>query len=1327
LCIVSSRARRAGRRRLLSLSGSVLILGGLLPAAAATPVLAAPTDLFISEYIEGTSNNKAIEIYNGTGAAVDLTGYSLQMFFNANTTAGLTIALAGTLGDDEVWIVATSTSVPAILTTANQLNGSSWYNGNDAVALVKDGTPIDVIGQIAGNPATEWGTGLASTADNTLRRKSTIQAGDPNGTDAFDPAAQWDGFATDTFDGLGTHRITTDAAPTVTATSPASGATNVPISTTTVSVTFSEPVALAPGAVALSCTNQGSKVLSLNDGSGPVDFSYTTAQFQNGDQCTILVTASAVTDIDADDPPDTMTANVTAAFDTAPGVTSAIVINEVDYDQVSGDAAEYVELKNTGASAVNIDAYTVVLVNGASGASVYDTIDLPNVDLAPADYFVVCANAGTVPNCDLDDAPDTDFIQNGAPDAVGLRNGGTLVDALSYEGNTAAPYTETAGTSAADSNAEGGIGLSRCLDGTDTNNNNADVQLRPITPGARNNCPGEDTAPTVSSTFPLNGATDVDISANLSVAFSEPVIVADPWFTLTCNGIAQPATYSGGPTTFTINPDTNFVDGDLCTLTVIAEKIADQDAIDPPDNMTLNFVVGFTAQDVCLDPFTPIYTIQGSGASTPVPGAVTTQGVVTGAFDNTGGIGGFYIQDPVGDGDPMTSDGVFVFTNNANTVSTGQVVRVSGIAQERFTQTAITAGGTPPAPILAGNVVVCGAADAPDPVEVTMPFESLGFQERFEGMLVTFSQDLVISEFFNYDQFGEIVLALPLDGEDRPFSGTTLDEPGADANARTLANQLRRITLDDNRGGSNPAVLRHPNGEPFSLTNRFRGGDTVANATGVLGFDFSLYRIFPTAPADYTEVNTRPPAPDPVGGTLTAAAMNTLNFFITPDYPNTNPVNPLDNKCGGNGNLECRGHDFDQPLEFDRQRDKLLQALAGLDADIIGLNELENSPGVDALTAPNGIVAGLNAMPGVGPYAAIETGVIGTDAIRVGLIYRTDVVAPVGDYQILNSSVDPRFIDTRSRPVLAQTFEDLATGARITVAVNHLKSKGSACTGTAAPPLPDPDTGDGQGNCPLTRELAAQALVDWLATDPTGSGDRDYLILGDLNSYAREDPIDAIKAGPDDVAGTADDYTNLIQKYLGDEAYSFVFDGQSGYLDHALASPTLAGQVTGATEWHINADEPDVVDYDTSFKPPAQEALYEPNAYRASDHDPVIVGLDLLNYEFSGFVAPVDNPPVVNEVKAGQGVPVKFDLADGLGLDVLFEMPTAMQFPCDGGAASDAVETTTSGSSGLQLDPTTGLYTYVWKTDKAWANQCRTFEITFDDGAYRRALFSFKP
>lgn len=144
--------------------------------------------------------------------------------------------------------------------------------------------------------------------------------------------------------------------------------------------------------------------------------------------------------------------------------------------------------------------------------------------------------------------------------------------------------------------------------------------------------------------------------------------------------------------------------------------------------------------------------------------------------------------------------------------------------------------------------------------------------------------------------------------------------------------------------------------------------------------------------------------------------------------------------------------------------------------------------------------------------------------------------------------------------------------------------------------------GDGQGNCNLTRTNAANALVNWLATDPTGSGDPDFLIIGDLNAYAMEDPIDAIKAGG---------YTNLIEAFIGLDAYSYVYDGQAGYLDHALANADLTPQVTDVVEWHINADEPAALDYNDYNQPD----LYNPDPYRASDHDPVLIGLELVSSE----------------------------------------------------------------------------------------------------------------
>jgi predicted extracellular nuclease len=308
-----------------------------------------------------------------------------------------------------------------------------------------------------------------------------------------------------------------------------------------------------------------------------------------------------------------------------------------------------------------------------------------------------------------------------------------------------------------------------------------------------------------------------------------------------------------------------------------------------------------------------------------------------------------------------------------------------------------------------------------------------------------------------------------------------------------------------------------------------------------------------------------------------------LNYFTTLDEGQS--------ICGPNQNLGCRG--ADDADELARQRAKIVAAISDLDADVVGLIEIENNANDTALID---LVQGVNDANGAGTYAYVASGPAGTDAIKVALIYKTATVSLLGDHAILDTDVDGRFDDSRNRPVLAQSFISDTTGGIVTVAVNHLKSKGSACGSS------DPDLNDGAGNCNLTRESAAIALVDWLATDPTGSGQDEFLIIGDLNSYDKEDPIDAILAGG---------YTDLIHAFRGENAYGYVFDGQTGYLDYALSSEALTGKVTGATEWHINADEPDLIDYNTDFKQPDQQAIYAPDAYRSSDHDPVLVGLDV--------------------------------------------------------------------------------------------------------------------
>ncbi|MGH8926199.1 MAG: ExeM/NucH family extracellular endonuclease [Acidimicrobiia bacterium] len=578
---------------------------------------------------------------------------------------------------------------------------------------------------------------------------------------------------------------------------------------------------------------------------------------------------------------------------------------------------------------------------------------------------------------------------------------------------------------------------------------------------------------------------------------------------------------------------------------------------------------------------TKIHAVQGSGGSTPIPNAtVTIEGVVVGDFQQSGGLGGFYVQeeDPDQDGDPITSEGIFVF--NSTAVAVGDLVQVTGRASEFGAQTQLSSA----------TVLVLDTSPPPTQTAVSLPVIAVSDLERYEGMLVTFPQDLFISEYFNYDRFGEIVVSTA-----RQYQGTHVAEPGAAANAVAAANALARITLDDGSNTQNPSFNRHPSGSQFTLTNTFRGGDILQNLTGILGEGFGRFRIQPTAGAGYINANPRPTSPAPIAGDIRVASFNVLNFFthldLGPDI------------CGPTGNRECRGADTAE--EFERQLAKLVAGIIALDADVVGIQEMENDirddDGNRAHDAVLSLVESLNAIEGAGTWEWVGvSNHYNNYPVRNEIIYRPSAVTPVGGpVALADDAFDrtlPGEIDPVGRPPLAQTFRrvgERGSQQPFTVVVNHFKSKGSSCA-----PIGDPDTGDGQANCNLTRVAQSHALLDFIAVlEEDSSG---VLVIGDLNSYAMEDPIDALVGGG---------LIELVKKFEGAGAYSFVFDGQLGYLDSALATQSMSNWVKGLTTFHINADEPDILDYDTTFKPPAQDALYEPLPYRVSDHDPLIVGI----------------------------------------------------------------------------------------------------------------------
>jgi len=606
---------------------------------------------------------------------------------------------------------------------------------------------------------------------------------------------------------------------------------------------------------------------------------------------------------------------------------------------------------------------------------------------------------------------------------------------------------------------------------------------------------------------------------------------------------------------------------------------------------TVSAVVAIGAGPACTSSVSTIGSVQGTGDVSPKSGqTVTVRGTVVG--DNEGAqpaLRGFYLQDG-GDGDGATSDGVFVFDNGANLVSLGDVVQVTGPVSEFQGQTQLT--------VSASGVQSCDRQGAVTPTDLILPRATANDLESYEGMLVRFHQTLTVTEHFQLGRFGQVVVS----------SGGKLPQPTsiiratdtAKVTARQNANNLNRLIIDDATNGQNPdPIVFGRAGQPLSAANTLRGGDTLTDAVGVLTYTWAgnaasgnAYRLRPLntlgGTAMFVPDNERPTTrPDTGTGPVKVTGANLLNFFNT--YTGC--------KFGTlGGPADCRGPNND--AEYQRQLAKEVASLRFLDADVTGVMEIEND-GYGSGSAIQALVAALNAADGPGTWGFIDfdaatgvTDVAGTDAIKSAVLYRADRVTPVAGATFVNTN--PVF----ERKPIAQTFQT-PTGARFSVNANHFKSKGSCPTSG-----PDTDQGDGQSCWNVHRTEQAVELARWLdETVKPGAGDPDVLIVGDLNSYAGEDPIAALEA-----AG----YTNLAKAYHGDEAYSYVFDGQWGYLDYALASPSLTAQVTGAQDAHHNADEPSVLDYNTEFKSAGQVAsLYATDRFRTSDHDPVLVGIQL--------------------------------------------------------------------------------------------------------------------
>ncbi|TYP84596.1 ExeM/NucH family extracellular endonuclease [Blastococcus xanthinilyticus] len=579
------------------------------------------------------------------------------------------------------------------------------------------------------------------------------------------------------------------------------------------------------------------------------------------------------------------------------------------------------------------------------------------------------------------------------------------------------------------------------------------------------------------------------------------------------------------------------------------------------------------AGEVCETPVThEIGDVQGAGATTPLAGStVTVQGVVVG---DVPGLSGFYLQDADGDGEAATSDGVFVFSDVE--VDLGDTVAVTGAAEEYFEQTQISAG------VNAGVCADGTAADLPAATPLDLPDDDAA-RERLEGMRVTPADTLTVSEVYALTSYGELTLS-----EDGLLvQPTELARPGTpEAEEIAAENALRRIVLDDALS-SRVSVTTAPY---LSPTTPVRVGDELTFTEPlVLGYGFDAWRLQPadgTADGVFAPQNTRPAEPGEVGGDVQLGAFNVLNYFLT---------------FGGVG----RG--APNQAELEEQAGKIVPAINALDADVVTLMEIEDTdstgytPG-NADTALADLVRRLNTAAGAEKWAFVpfpeELYDVDRDVIRNAIIYQPAAVTPVGE----SVGLVDESVWSNAREPIAQTFT--AEGDDFTVVANHFKSKGGSGSGDNA------DTGQGNFNGDRVRQ--AQSLAVFAEQLEASTGDPDVVLMGDFNAYTQEDPIEVLRG---------EGYTDLGERFDGG-SYSYVFDALSGSLDHALATEELTAKVTDLVHWNINSVESFAYQYS------GDPELYAANPYRSSDHDPLLLGIDLQEEE------QVVTPGINSNVKA---------------------------------------------------------------------------------------------
>ncbi|WP_368564562.1 ExeM/NucH family extracellular endonuclease [Acinetobacter bereziniae] len=582
----------------------------------------------------------------------------------------------------------------------------------------------------------------------------------------------------------------------------------------------------------------------------------------------------------------------------------------------------------------------------------------------------------------------------------------------------------------------------------------------------------------------------------------------------------------------------------------------------------------------CSTADTPIADLQSATQNQQY----VVRGVITADYRYQDGFSGFYIQTPDTKAKANLSNAIFVYIPAGSTVTGGKVGE-EVILKGRLT----TYQNQLQLDQLNNNIGTCNnqAANLISATPIQLPFSSLTdatghSPKRYQGMLVKMPQTLTVSENYDYGRYGQLSLSLG-----RLYIPTNL-YPAKSAEAIALAktNLLSKIILDDGYNNQNRTPWLPAN---FNAANTLRTGYQLKNVEGILEYRFNSWRIQPiqnkTPPEIVKDTNPRNsnvPAKDTKQ--VRVAAFNVLNY-------DNSPLIGVKPDRGANTSSE-----------FNRQHAKTVSAIKAIDADVYGLMEIANNGYGD-----KSAVAYLTKALGADWKYVIPPNMdkLGTDVIAVAIIYNSKRVKTVGNPVVYDD------LTQKNRVTMAQSFQALTGGKTFTVIPNHLKSKGSCPDDKTSP---EANQNDGQGCWNPTRVTAVQKLIQWIATNPTKAEKPNYLLVGDMNSYAKEDPILAFEKA---------NYKVLLNDEKigqGKLAYSYVFgvasdatgNGGAGNLDHAIADANLYPMVKRTFAWHINADEPTALDYNEEFKTEEQIAsFYSEDAFRSSDHDPVVVDLDL--------------------------------------------------------------------------------------------------------------------